>query len=806
MKRVLCTLLALTLCLTSAFTLILNTSAYTMTAEDRPHSGSGYGIYFMPSIGEDGKVTPEAYLNLCERNTEHYGFKAGMKAIKSIKWDDRFANTTFGTSTDGFLTLKPDEAGKEFFGIEIALGTGIMPNSRAKYVTVCYRVIGETFTAEQDKAIQMDANAWGGEDIAVLPFKNADDSWVVTTTAERTLGGNWWYDNNNVTILFPGLTKADAYVVIDYIAFCETEADVAAMKTEHDTWLETLKHFVPAPVVDVASDTYYEEKTVTITAEDGVEIRYTLDGSEPTAGSKLYTAPLTISETTTLKAIGIKDGNKSAVVSREYTILSNTCKDPVIELPGLWVPAGTKCTIIDETEGAVIHYTLDGSDPTADSPIYSEPFVVDGKVTIKAIAMKEGFTSSKISKVEVKKQGKDMYYWVFSNIEKRPDVAYKGTGFDLLDGYNIGNDTDGSLKLPFNEEGAGEILSWYESYQNQDQHPNTAYPYVKICYKSTADVDFMLHFDWFNNHLVEGKENNDPSSFSHSALEKTATYKTVILNMADLSPIWKYQWDGVASTLIRVQATNATAEDYFNLKYIAFLPSEEAAEAFDMVSVPAFSVVGGFYNEKQTLEFTCATEGAKIYYTTDGSEPSATNGTLYTGAIELTSNMTVKAIAVKDGMLSSAVSAATYEISLKAKTPEVDLPAGKYDTEKTVTISCATPGAKIYYTTDGSNPSTTNGKLYEGPITLKESCILRVIAIAEGMDPSTIKSVNYKFDISAEANTTGGNNGNNGAETTAAPEKPEEAGCASVIGMSALIPALLVLGGAMIIKKKKTDF
>ncbi len=63
-----------------------------------------------------------------------------------------------------------------------------------------------------------------------------------------------------------------------------------------------------------------------------------------------------------------------------------------------------------------------------------------------------------------------------------------------------------------------------------------------------------------------------------------------------------------------------------------------------------------------TLDVTlmCETEGASVYYTTDGSEPSAENGTLYNSAITLDRTTTIKAIAVKDGMEASGVVSATY--------------------------------------------------------------------------------------------------------------------------------------------------
>ena len=69
-----------------------------------------------------------------------------------------------------------------------------------------------------------------------------------------------------------------------------------------------------------SGETQFSESTeVTISGPDGAEIHYTVDGSTPTAESSQYSEPLTFTETTTLKAIAIKDGQSSEVTSRTYT-------------------------------------------------------------------------------------------------------------------------------------------------------------------------------------------------------------------------------------------------------------------------------------------------------------------------------------------------------------------------------------------------------------------------------------------------------------------------------------------------------
>ena len=79
------------------------------------------------------------------------------------------------------------------------------------------------------------------------------------------------------------------------------------------------------------------------------------------------------------------------------------------------------------------------------------------------------------------------------------------------------------------------------------------------------------------------------------------------------------------------------------------------------VATPTFDPVAGAYSEPQNVTISCATDGADIYYTTDGTEPDA-NSTPFTGAINVATTTTIKAIAYKGGE-SSAVAKGTYHIT-----------------------------------------------------------------------------------------------------------------------------------------------
>lgn len=97
--------------------------------------------------------------------------------------------------------------------------------------------------------------------------------------------------------------------------------------------------------------------------------------------------------------------------------------------------------------------------------------------------------------------------------------------------------------------------------------------------------------------------------------------------------------------------------------------------AMETVEVPTASVASGTYTKNQSVALSSATEGATIYYTTDGTEPGGTNGEIYTAPIAVTGtagesvDTTIRAIAVKERMQDSEVQTFTYTIELPEPTP-----------------------------------------------------------------------------------------------------------------------------------------
>jgi hypothetical protein len=180
--------------------------------------------------------------------------------------------------------------------------------------------------------------------------------------------------------------------------------------------------------------------------------------------------------------------------------------------------------------------------------------------------------------------------------------------------------------------------------------------------------------------------------------------------------------------------------------------SNQVALIAEPAAVPVFSPAGGTYGSVQTVTITDATSGASIYYTVDGSTPTPASSA-YTAPIKVSNGETLKIVAYASGYLPSPVATAVY--TLQVATPMFSPSGGTYSTVQPVTISDATPGASIFYTTDGTTP-TSNSTPYTGAIQVASSQTLQAIGIAAGFTDSAIASQAYTvfgFSIAATPTT-----------------------------------------------------
>ena len=160
-------------------------------------------------------------------------------------------------------------------------------------------------------------------------------------------------------------------------------------------------------------------------------------------------------------------------------------------------------------------------------------------------------------------------------------------------------------------------------------------------------------------------------------------------------------------------------------------------------SPPTFSPASGTYNLPQSVSLSDATSGATIYYTTDGSTPT-TSSTRYAGPISVTQTTTIRAIATASGFAMSAVASAIY--TLQAAPPTFSPSGGNYLLPQSVSISDASPGVTIYYTTDGSTPTTSSTR-YTGSILVITTTTIKAIATAPGWSQSSVASATYTMPI-----------------------------------------------------------
>lgn len=195
-------------------------------------------------------------------------------------------------------------------------------------------------------------------------------------------------------------------------------------------------------------------------------------------------------------------------------------------------------------------------------------------------------------------------------------------------------------------------------------------------------------------------------TYIHTTLSVNATNATI--QTSDKAGILRFN-----TNRFRYYTNNTTGKSvalYIKENGSCYDYSTTCTAAID-VAAPAFSVAEGTYSSAQSVEITCTTSGAKIYYTTDGKEPTNAS-TLYTEAITVDKSMTIKAIAYADADNYSDVATATYSILQDAEvkwqtygkdgSSKVDLTEATIYTDDDLDLFVYTPstGAQTFTSSD----------------------------------------------------------------------------------------------------------
>lgn len=479
------------------------------------------------------------------------------------------------------------------------------------------------------------------------------------------------------------------------------------------------------PSLSVAGGSYQNPQTVTISdATAGASIYYTVTGVTPTTQSTLYTGPITVNRSMTLKAIAmVSGGTASTAASATYTILPSAT-------PTISVAAGTyqspqAVTLGNSTPGAATYYTVTGVTPTTLSTKYSGPITVSSSMKLQAIAAVAGGPVSAIASAT---------YTILPAATPVLSVpggtyqVYKSvTLSDATAGANIYYTVTGVTPTTASTLYTGPVaVNSNMTLQAIAVVPGgPVSPIASATYAFTAPAAPALN--------VAAGSYSSPQSVTISDSTAGANIYYTITGVTPTTLSTKYSGPVTVGTNMTLQAIAAIPGGPSS-------PVTSATYAIAPTPAPAFSVGGGTYLVYKSVTISDTAAGASIYYTVTGVKPT-TSSTKYTGPIAVNSNKTLQAIAVVPGGAASAVTSATYAFTPSAA-PALSVAAGSYPSPQTVTISDSTSGANVYYTVTGVTPTTLSTQ-YTGPVTVGSNMTLQAIAAIPGGPSSTITSAAY---------------------------------------------------------------
>jgi len=193
---------------------------------------------------------------------------------------------------------------------------------------------------------------------------------------------------------------------------------------------------------------------------EGYEIRYTTDGSNPTASSPVMEGnSFTVTSTFTLKAVVVRYGIVLTEVA-EKAVAPAPCATPVITYDN----SKSKVSIASTTPECTFYYTTDGTEPTTSSTKYSSPFSINSSTTVMAIATKSGYPNSEIASVKVVFNPTitlETTIYTYDGSEKKPGVSVKDGETTIPNNeYTVeySNNTDAGVATVNIEDIAGDDL------------------------------------------------------------------------------------------------------------------------------------------------------------------------------------------------------------------------------------------------------------------------------------------------------------------------------------------------------------
>lgn len=165
---------------------------------------------------------------------------------------------------------------------------------------------------------------------------------------------------------YTGTGNASGQIIITLYQTTSRALYIKSITVEWETGAST----VAAPTITPNGGEFLTSQQVTLSAEDGASIYYTLDGNDPTSSSTPYTAPFTLTATTTVKAIAVKNDETSSVASATFTKTGVPDIAAALNSTGLFTFTGNAVVVYqhgsylyikDETGWGLVYGTVNGT-------------------------------------------------------------------------------------------------------------------------------------------------------------------------------------------------------------------------------------------------------------------------------------------------------------------------------------------------------------------------------------------------------------------------------------------------------------
>lgn len=485
-------------------------------------------------------------------------------------------------------------------------------------------------------------------------------------------------------------------------------------------------YYCATPVFSPNHGTYYQPQSVTVTcATPGAIIHYTTNGTDPTEASAIYTEPIAVNQTLTLKARAYKqDWDPSYIYPATYTLRP--------ALPTFTPPGGTYATpqsveISCATPDVTIHYTTNDVDPTEADPIVTGPISIEEDMWLKARAYRTGWNPSLVQRAGYTFRAATPEFDPPGGTYNEPqDVSITCATPDATIHYT----TNG-----VNPTESDPIVTGPVTVTGQTVLKATAFRINwTASYVQSAVYTIQIAPPEFN---PDGGSYECPQSVAITCATPGVTirYTTDNSDPTETSPIVSHNIAIDTTTILKAKAWRQ-----------GWIESEIKSALYTLsLPTPTFNPTAGAYHAGQNVEIICPVAGAEIHYTTNGSDPTEADP-LYTSPLLLSSDTVLKAKAWLDGWNPSGVAEAEYTFQAAAPVFSPG-PATRYS-PLDVTITCATPGAQIRYTTNGADP-TEGSPLYTGPIHIDGTMTIKARAWNSGWTPSDITSGLYTLKVYA---------------------------------------------------------